>query len=86
MGKPAQIGYLNIVFVGGAQPVALFLVEEADGDAIEPALKAKERFSGDVSKKIVVTPVNNIVADQVSFVVLLDAVSLDGIVQEIRKV
>src|SRR5262245_51279535 len=42
MGKPAQIGYLDLVVVRGAQSVALFLVEEADGDAIESALKAKE--------------------------------------------
>jgi hypothetical protein len=39
--EPAQIGLLNEIVVSGAQPVALFLVEEADGDAIESALKAK---------------------------------------------
>src|SRR5262245_12883341 len=86
MPKPAQIGYLDVVVVGGAQSVAFFLVEEADGDAIESALKAKQGLGGDVPNKEVVAPVSDVVADQVSFVVLLDAVSLLGIVQEVRKV
>ena len=62
------------------------LVEEADGDAIESALKAKESLGGDVPNKIVVVPVSDVVADQVPFVVLLDAVALDRIIQEVRKV
>src|SRR5262245_22375649 len=62
MGKPAQIGYLDVVVVRGAQSVALFLVEEADGDAIESALKAKEGLGGDVPNKEVVAAVNDIVA------------------------
>src|SRR5262245_50575205 len=86
MGKPAQIGYLDDVVVGGAKPVALFLVEEADGDAIESALKAKQGLGGDVPNKEVVAPLSHVVADHVSFVVLLDTIALLGIVQEVRKV
>src|SRR5262245_41360729 len=86
MGKPTQIGYLDVVVIGGAKAVAFFLVEKADGDAIESALKAKQGLGWDVPNKVVVAPVSDVVADQVSFVVLLDAVSLDRIIQEVRKV
>ena len=59
--------------------MALLLVEEAELDVVEPALKAQKSFSGDNPKRIV-APVNDIVADQVTFVVLFDAVTLDGVI------
>src|SRR5437867_1716226 len=85
MCEPAQIGLLNAVIVGGAQPMALLLVEEAELDVVEPALKAYKSFSGDIPKRIV-APINDIVAHQVTFVVLFDAVTLDGVVEEESKV
>ena len=45
--EPAQIGLLNEIVVGSAQPVTLLLVEEAELDVVEPALKTQKGFSGD---------------------------------------
>ena len=76
MGKPAQVGYaecrLSLVVLSRWR---FSWLKRPTRDAIEAALKAKERLSGDVPKKIV-APVNDVVADQVSFVVLFDAVAL----------
>jgi hypothetical protein len=48
--EPAQIGLLNEIVVSSAQPVALLLVEEAELDVVEPALKTQQSFSGDNPK------------------------------------
>ena len=83
--EPAQIGLLNEIVVGSAQPVTLLLVEEAELDVVEPALKTQKGFSGDNAKGIV-APVNDIIADQETFVVLFDAVTFDGVIEEESKV
>ena len=55
--------------------MAILLVEEAELDVVEAALKAKKGFRGDNPKRIV-APVNNVVADKEAFVVLFDPVAL----------
>src|SRR4030095_3686047 len=83
--EPAQIGLVNEIVVCSAQSVALLLVEEAELDVVEPALKAKKGFSGDNPKRIV-APVYNVVADKEWLVILFDAVTLLRVIEKESEV
>ncbi len=81
----AKIGLLNSVIVGGAQAPAVFLVEQADTYVVETALKAQESFRRQPPQRIA-APVGDVVAGQETFVVLLDPVSIDRVIQKQAKI
>ncbi len=69
MGKPGEIGLLNIVVAGGGREVAQFcgpaplgLGEQSDPNVIEAALKADEGFHRQ-TEEAVVAAVVDVVAD-----------------------
>ena len=57
------------------------LVEQADANVVEAALKTDEGFHRQ-SPKTIVAAIIDVVAREKSFVVLLDAVAVDRIVEE----
>ena len=81
MREPAEVGLLNTVIVGGAQTLAVFLIEQADPYVVKAALKAQQSFSRQPPQGIA-APVGNIVAGQKTFVVLFDAVAVDRVVEK----